>query len=218
MADRLLILDFDGTLCIGDGPVRAFARAVADAAGVPESEVLTPLGEFLNGGRGTEFEGCADGYTAVAQWAMGRGLDRVRLTASFLRSRAEVDAGKVEVSVPDGVVDRLRALDDWHRVLVTNSPTASTMTLTARLGLAPALDAIVGDAAKPAGLRAVLSPAGELDASRWSRIVSIGDIWVNDLAPVHSVGGETGLIERHPQPQAVPTWRALDVQTLLDQI
>ncbi|MBX9470866.1 hypothetical protein [Microcella sp.] len=218
MADRLLILDFDGTLCLGDGPVRAFAREVASTAGAAAVDLLDPLDRFLQGELGTPFEGCADAYTAVATWARERGLERGAMTAAFLRGRAELDAGHIEISTPDGVIDRLGAMQGWHRVLVTNSPLASTVTLTARLGLDTVLDTIIGDAAKPGGLEALLAPGGDLDARRWSRVVSLGDIWINDLAPVHAVRGETGLIERHPQPQAVPTWRAGNVQALLHQI
>lgn len=218
MADRLLILDFDGTLCLGDGPVSAFAREVATAAGVAPVDLLDPLDRFLQGESGTEFDGCADGYTAVATWARERGLDRAAMTAAFLRGRAELDAGRIEVSTPPGVIERLESLQSWHRVLVTNSPLASTLTLTARLGLRPVLDAIIGDAAKPGGLEALLAPDGDLDARRWRRVVSLGDIWINDLAPVHATGGDTGLIERHAQPQATPTWRAGNIQALLDEI
>ncbi len=218
MADRLLILDFDGTLCLGDEPVREFARQVASEAAAPAPELLDPLDRFLQGEQGTPFDGCADAYTAVAAWARERGLERDAMTAAFLRGRAELDAGRIEISTSDGVIDRLGAMLGWYRVLVTNSPLASTMTLTARLGLDTVLDTIIGDAAKPGGLEALLSPAGDLAARRWGRIVSLGDIWVNDLAPVDAVGGETGLIERHPQPQATPTWRAANVQSLLDQI
>lgn len=218
MADRLLILDFDGTLCLGDGPVRAFAREVASAAGASEGELLDPLDRFLLGETGSEFDGCADGYTAVALWARERGLGRGPMTEAFLRGRADLDAGLIEISTPDGVIDRLGSLTGWHRVLVTNSPLASTTTLTTRLGLQPVLDAIIGDAAKPGGLEALLAPRGVLDARRWSRIVSVGDIWINELAPVHAIGGDTGLIERHPQPEATPTWRADNVQSLLDRI
>ncbi len=218
MTEQLLILDFDGTVCIGDGPVTAFAREVADAAGVHATELLDPLDRFLRGESGTRFDGSADGYTAVGQWARERGLDRAALSAAFLRGRAEVDAGRIAIAAPEGVIDRLAELREWRRVLVTNSPLTSTMTLTSKLGLTPVLDAVIGDAAKPGGLQALLAPGGELEAGRWSRIVSIGDIWVNDLEPVHVLGGETGLIERHPQPQATPTWRAANVQQLLAQI
>lgn len=218
MTDQLLILDFDGTLCLGDGPVRGFAREVAAAAAAEPAELVNELDAFLVGEAGTAFDGCADGYSAVALWAGERGLDRAALSDAFLRSRADVDAGRIPVTTPTEVIDQLHALQGWHRVLVTNSPLASTMTLTARLGLSTVLDEVVGDAAKPDGLRHLLGEGGDLDSRHWSRIVSFGDIWVNDLEPVHALGGETGLIERHPQPQAIPTWRAEDVQQLLTQI
>lgn len=218
MSRQLLILDFDGTLCLGDGPMRAFAVSVADAAAVAHAELLDPLDEFLHGVRDTVFDGCADGYTAVATWARERGIDGEALSAAFFRSRAEVDAGLVPVETLDGMVEALSGLTEWRRVLVTNAPINSTRILAGRLGLTPVLHDIIGDAAKPAGMHRLLGAHGDLDRQQWDRIVSIGDIWDNDLAPVFAWGGDTGLIERHVQPQATPTWRGANVLELLARL
>ena len=130
MADRLLILDFDGTLCLGDGPVRAFAREVASAVGAPEGELLHSLDRFLRGEPGTEFDGCADAYTAVAMWARGRGLGRDGMTAAFLRGRAELDAeGRHGVDR----FDRDRQSESRPRLLLHRHPHVELRRHRARL-------------------------------------------------------------------------------------
>lgn len=218
MARGLLILDLDGTLVLGDGPVMGFAAAIAETAGAAPASLLDPLERFLAGRTGTEFDGCADGYIAVGRWAAAHGLGAKATSAAFQRSRVDVDSGRIPVHAPDRAVARLRSMARWHRVLVTNSPRASAETLIERLGFAGALDAVIGDARKPGGLERLVGPGGRLDAGGWDRVVSIGDIWDNDLAPVHAVGGQTGLIERHAQPHATPTWRAGDLQQALEQL
>ncbi|MER3394467.1 MAG: hypothetical protein RIA38_05840, partial [Microcella pacifica] len=69
MSEGLLILDFDGTLCLGDAPVIAYATEVARSLGHPERSIQEPLEAFLGGVSDGPFAGSADGYGAVAQWA-----------------------------------------------------------------------------------------------------------------------------------------------------
>lgn len=217
MLRPLLILDFDGTLCLGDGPVRAYGREVAREAGHDPLEISVALDGFF--GVADEvgvLAGTPDGYTAVARWGRARGLDDLALSRAFQRSRPAVESGEVSVYAPEGAVDLLEGWRDFERVLVTNAPQKGTETLVERLGLRGVLDDIVGDAAKPSGLSRMLAPGGELHAARRPLIVSVGDIWVNDLAPVASQGGVTGLIERHPQTDAVPTVRADTIQGVFE--
>ena len=49
MSEGLLILDFDGTLCLGDAPVIAYATEVARSLGHPERSIQEPLEAFLGG-------------------------------------------------------------------------------------------------------------------------------------------------------------------------
>lgn len=207
----VLVLDFDGTLCLGDGPVVAYALAVAEEAGAVESDVLDPILAFLDGDD-TAVPGAADGYQAAAVLGRAHGLDDDGLSRAYRASRATVDAGEVELRAPEGIVAELAAWSAWHRVLVTNAPLVSTTTLLARLGLSDSVDAVIGDAGKPAGLERLL---GDGDALSWRAgvpLFSVGDIWRNDLAPVAARGGVTGLIERHAQPEAAPTVRATSIQ------
>lgn len=219
MLRPLLILDFDGTLCLGDGPVRAYGLEVAREAGHDPREIAEALDGFFGvAGDVGELGGTPDGYTAVARWGRARGLDEVALSRAFHRSRPAVERGDVPVYAPEGAVD---LLDQWRhcdRVLVTNAPQSGTEVLVERLGLRGVLDHIVDDAAKPAGLSRMLSPGGALEAEHRPLIVSVGDIWVNDLAPVAGLGGITGLIERHPQIDATPTVRAGDIQQVFERL
>lgn len=219
MLRPLLILDFDGTLCLGDGPARAYGMQVAREAGRDPLEISAALDGFFGVTDDVgELDGTPDGYTAVARWGRARGLDDHALSRAFQRSRPAVESGEVPVHAPDGAA---ALLDDWRafdRVLVTNAPQVGTELLVDRLGLRDVLDDILGDAAKPAGLSRMLGPGGALDAARRPFIISVGDIWANDLAPVAAQGGVTGLIERHPQPDASPTVRAGSIQAVFERL
>lgn len=219
MLAPLLILDFDGTLCLGDGPVRAYGREVAIAAGIDPATISEALDDFFGPSPAAgELSGTPDGYTAVARLGRARGLSDEDLGRAFRRSRPAVESGEVPVHAPEGALDLLERWSECERVLVTNAPQRGTETLVARLGLTGGLDVIVGDAAKPAGLHRLLAAGGPLDAARRPLIVSVGDIWVNDLEPVAAIGGMTALIERHPQPDATPTVRAGGFQEALDRL
>lgn len=213
MSDGLLILDFDGTLCLGDAPVIAYATEVARALGHAERSILEPLGAFLDGASDGPFARSADGYGAVAQWARERGLGEQELGEAYVRSRAALDSGDLEVSIPPGITDFLGGFRHWDRVLVTNAPREGTERLVHALGLAPHLERVIGDARKPDGLRALTAEGAELDTARWPRILSVGDIWRNDLEPIADRGA-TALIERHGQPDARPTFRSALIETL----
>lgn len=217
MSEGLLILDFDGTLCLGDAPVIAYATEVARSLGHPERSIQEPLEAFLGGVSDGPFAGSADGYGAVAQWAREHGLGEQELSEAYLRSRATLDFGELEVSIPPGITDFLGGFRDWDRVLVTNAPREGTEWLVRALGLAPHLDRVIGDAGKPAGLRALTAEGAELDTARWQRLLSVGDIWRNDLEPVADRAA-TALIERHPQPRARPTFRAAVIETLYSDL
>lgn len=217
MSRDLLILDFDGTLCLGDAPVLAYATEVARAVGEPEASILAPLEAFLRGEDAGGLAGSADGYSAVARWARDHDLGERAMSDAYLASREALEAGELDIGTPDGIEGFLRGFADWERVLVTNAPTAGTVRLVERLGLAPLLDRVVGDAGKPEGLRRYTAPGAEGDPHRRGRTLSLGDIWRNDLEPV-AHAATTALIERHPQPAARPTFRAARIEDLYDVI
>lgn len=195
----LLLFDFDGTIALGDGPVLAYAHQVADR--------LTHAEGFVDGIRtllDTADGDSLDGYDAVRRAAEARGADAALLSAAYLASRSLLATADAPITAPAGLAAFLAgpgAAAD--RVLVTNAPAIRIPEALDALGLAGLFDRIVTDARKPAGLEAVLD-----DLPAETRVLSIGDIWHNDLAPAHTRGHATALIGGFADPRATPTYRA----------
>ncbi|MDQ0642488.1 HAD family hydrolase [Microbacterium murale] len=202
-----IIFDFDGTIALGDGPVLAYAQQAAAEIGAPES--------FVEGIRQTLAAGgddALDGYDAVRRAADVAGADAGHLSRAYLASRGQLGTADAPITAPEGLAQFL-AEADAHRILVTNAPDVRLNEALASLGLDGLFDRIVTSARKPAGIDRILDelPAG-------SRVLSIGDIWHNDLAPVHRRGHATALVGDFFDPDADPTFRAATLTTLLPQL
>ncbi len=197
----ILLFDFDGTIALGDGPVLAYARQVADRLDGPaRGALLDGIRSALAAADGDAL----DGYDAVRRAAETEGADAALLSAAYLASRAQLGTVEAPVSAPEGLADFLSdAAGRAERVLVTNAPAIRIDEALAALGLAGLFDRVVTSARKPAGLDEVLA-ALPADA----RVLSIGDIWHNDLAPAHARGHATALIGGFADPAATPTFRA----------
>ncbi|WP_052460361.1 HAD family hydrolase [Microbacterium gorillae] len=195
--DTAVILDFDGTVALGDGPVRAYARAVERRGGV------TGVEPVLNAVPADAL----DGYDAVRMAAESAGVSAADLSAAYLDSRAELATEDAPIHAPVGLAEFLTAAGEAGvlRLLVTNAPDIRIAPALAALGIADGIDRVVTDAAKPGGLDAQLD---ELAAAGVVRVLSIGDIWRNDLAPAHRRGHTTALVGDHPDEIATPTHRA----------
>ncbi|GAB3391647.1 hypothetical protein GCM10027568_17550 [Humibacter soli] len=195
----VLVLDFDGTVCIGDAPVWAYAEAAiaaipADIPGRDDvvADIRTRLSAFLDGapGRGDYL----DGYAAVAALTAGY-VTAEQLDVAYLTSRQELASGALAVSTPPGLA---RFLDEIgrgvERVLVTNSPRDGVAETLGVLGLRSVIDRVVTDAGKPTGWERILP---ELLAGRPAdALMSVGDIWRNDLALPAEAGCATAFIDR----------------------
>lgn len=208
MADnrrQALLLDLDGTLYRGDGPVRAYADGVADRLSETDAKkFLSIVEEYLRNGVGEHTEpellAATDGWEAVQRLATLRfDVGRTELDEAFLASRAALAGPELGVEVPGGLLDALVALRPSTRiVLATNSPQLGLAALLNRLDATGKFDEIIDSAAKPVGLRRILADiADEIDAREapW-RIFSIGDHWHNDIAPARDFGAVTGYIDR----------------------
>lgn len=205
----ILLFDFDGTIALGDGPVLAYARHVATALGASERFVDDVRVALAAAG-----PDAVDGYDVVRRAADSFGADGAVLSAAYLASRAQLATAAAPVTVPSGLVEFLRTAGPVaERVLVTNAPAVRLPEALEHLGLAGLFDRIVTDARKPAGMEEVLD-ALPPDA----RILSIGDMWRNDLAPAHARGHATALIGGFADPAATPTFRAADFATLAPQL
>lgn len=202
---QALLVDLDGTLYRGDGPVRAYAGGVA--ATLSESDaakLLSIVDDYLARGVGEHTEpellAATDGWEAVQRLATLRfGVGKAELDAAFLASRTALAGSELSVEVPGGFLDTLVALRPGTRiVLATNSPRLGLAALLSRIGADDVFDEIIDGAAKPVGLRRILAHlAEEIDAldKPW-RVFSIGDHWHNDIAPARDFGAATGYIDR----------------------
>lgn len=194
-ADKpVLVLDFDGTVCLGEGPVWAYAHQIGrllppkDAA-----ELDAELAAYLSGGR--PHSGWGDGYAAVQDLGSGR-LTPEEVNRAYLASRQWLVAHPETVRAPDGLPELLADLP-CRRVLVTNSPADSATATLARIGLVEVIDQVVGSAGKPDGFARVLTElCGDLPRAE---VLSIGDFWANDIAPALRQGCMTAWLNPYQQ-------------------
>ncbi|GAA1185764.1 HAD family hydrolase [Nesterenkonia xinjiangensis] len=259
---RLLLLDFDGTVCLGDDPVLAYAARVdailtergqqplirdavarafaADDLLVEEiayDEYGVPLGVEQEPGHRLAADGTAhsahpvswpvqDGYQLVQLLARQAGLSDVEAGQAFLGGREDLLARGLEstdVHAPDGLAELLEQVRRTALVvLVTNSPAGAFAPWLRALGLTEAFDAVINDARKPFGMPealrlacAVESPERPIAADQ---VLSVGDIWRNDLAPVAALGGTTLLLDRFATGLGEPDHRARRVADAVDII
>jgi FMN phosphatase YigB (HAD superfamily) len=208
----VFLLDFDGTVCVGDGPVRAYAEAVVTAVLDATSDAATTdtrnaagrsFSEELRAGLEAYLDSAAvaagadtpvDGYAAVAALA-ARHATPAQLDAAYTASREALATSGLEVAAPDGLVALLDELGPHvERVLVTNAPARGVHETLARLGLADVLDDVVTEAAKPAGWDRIL-PA-YLAGRPSEAVLAVGDVWRNDVEPPLAAGCATALIDR----------------------
>lgn len=208
MSRPVLIFDFDGTVALGDGPVLAYAASVAAAGRLPESFVT----QVRRGLVDPAAENAVDGYDLVRILALRAGADQTQLAFGYRASRGLLATTAAPIGTPAGLA---RLLDevDAERILLTNAPDVRLTEALDALGLAGRFDRVITDAAKPTGLETLLD---ELDPGR--PVLSVGDIWRNDLAPVHERGHATALVGPSTDPDSQPTYRAARLEDLLDDI
>jgi FMN phosphatase YigB (HAD superfamily) len=203
---RIVVLDFDGTVAVGDAPVLAYLRGIAGTAADERFARWAETGE-----------GYSDGYGLVADWAATHEVPEAVRAEAYAASRAALHAGDAAVTAPVGLAGLLRSRPaDVRCVLVTNAPVAGIEPVLDRLGLTGLLDALIGDARKPAGMPAVLAELlGDLTADR---LLSVGDVWRNDLEPAAAIGAATAFIDRFGVGEGSPTFRGRTLEALLPDI
>ncbi|WP_053774965.1 HAD family hydrolase [Clavibacter capsici] len=217
---RTIVFDFDGTVSLGDGPVLRYAHHVSETlAGEARIRFASALAAGLpQVGRAS---GAVDGYALVQGLAADHGVPARLLSAAFLASRAELGGPHAPVLAPAGLAAFLQGLPGRvRRVLVTNSPDVRIPEALAALGLDGAFDEVVTGAGKPAGMPAVLDRVdpGPGAGPAAARLLSVGDLWVNDLEPAHALGFSTALVGPGAADDARPTFRAPSVADLYDDI
>ena len=207
-ARRIVVLDFDGTVAVGDEPVLAYLRGVAGPAADEAFSRWAATGE-----------GYRDGYALVADWAATHGVAEETRSAAYAASRAALHSGDAAVAPPEGLADLLRARPvDVRCVLVTNAPVDGIDPVLERLGLTGLLDDAIGDARKPRGMPAVLERLLGDAALSPDRLLSVGDVWRNDLEPAAAIGAATAFVDRFERGEGAPTFRARTLEALLPSI
>lgn len=221
--DRVIIFDFDGTITVGDGPVLAYAEQVATrlAPGLADG-FRAAVTAALHGRTGTVSTLTAaatadaiDDYDMVRQVAVSHGADRALLSAAYLASRELLATESAPITAPSlAPVPGTRIPADlatWLRrlstraylVLATNAPATGLDRALAVLGVTDAFDEVRTSVGKPTGMHAL---ADEMLAR--GPVLSVGDVWHNDLEPVWACGGATALLTRGGLGDARATYRA----------
>jgi FMN phosphatase YigB (HAD superfamily) len=205
---RIVVLDLDGTVAVGDEPVLHYLRAMAGAAA-----------DAAFAGWAATGDGFRDGYALAAAWAAEHDVAEADRSAAYGASRAALHEGLLDVAAPEGLAAALdRRPADVRAVLVTNAPVDGVEPLLERLGLAGRLDALVGDAGKPAGMPAVLARLLAESGLAPSALLSVGDVWVNDLEPAAAIGAATAFVDRFALGEGDPTFRARTLTELLPDL
>jgi FMN phosphatase YigB (HAD superfamily) len=212
--ERVLVFDFDGTVSLGHGPVRSYARMIAGS--LPARQGVEFLGSFearLGSPRSTVGTNTPiDDYDLVRLLSDAYDVPVGVRSSAYLSSRLELASAAAPVMAPNGLAPFLAgARSKAHLVLATNAPSIRIEEALASLGLSESFDTVHTSVGKPAGFGPLLDellallPKGT-DAA--AGLLSIGDVWANDLAPAHDRGAATALVGRASPADATPTFRA----------
>ena len=186
-----VIFDFDGTVALGHGPVRAYADAIPaerlanSAAFAEQVEVaLAELDDLTSDYR--------DGYHAVAELATAQGVSPEALSQAYIASRRLLGTDKAPVHMPRKLPELLHAISEhaWV-VLATNAPDDGIEDLLSTWNIRQYFDQLSFNSRKPAGMTQVIEGLGA------RRILAIGDIAENDLDPAAELGAQTLLVTPH---------------------
>ncbi|WP_298048334.1 HAD family hydrolase [uncultured Bifidobacterium sp.] len=209
--------DFDGTVCLGDGPVRAYAQEASQYLdAVAAGRLHDELSRYLRCPK--SMPEYSDPYDAVAACARGK-MAPEQLQDAYLYSRQQLRLGTVDVRMPDGLPDFLAELGGMgcSRMLVTNSPIIGLKETLRRFGVEDQFDGLLPDAHKPTGWHGIVrrligggSPcADEPRIPSDARMMGIGDYWANDIEPLNELGQLTAFVHepdsRYPATVTAPT-------------
>lgn len=183
----VLVWDLDGTLYRSAAACLHYAQGIAEELDEPtRAPYLASVERYLAGSGGVE---ASDGWEAAVVLAGGeRGLSRAYGDA-FARTRAYMLSDACELEVPDGLPELLeRVAGRARRVLVTNTPAFGVMPLLERLDLLGSFDEISCGSEKPHRFDRRLRAYADVAGLEPRDVLSIGDHFVNDIAPALEAG------------------------------
>jgi len=225
--DTVLVLDFDGTVCLGDAPVLGYAAQLISRIASPRSgdslreslaQFLAETDWFANAKKYPEsVRGASDGYALASALARDAGLSSAEINAAYLASRQALARGELETFAPPGLADFLASLPAVL-ILVTNAPIAGITAQLRQLGIAGQIDRVIANAGKPQGMTDILQKIFTEHQVSAGRVLSVGDIWRNDLEPAWLLGCATAHIDRHGAREGSPDFRAERFELLYPQL
>ncbi len=223
----ILVLDFDGTLCIGDAPVWAYANAIVEIIGHQSGaahhqlheDIRKDLEAFLDGE--SHSQAFTDGYDAVASLAAPYATPQ-QLQAAYATSRRALADGALDVHAPAGLKGLLSELHPTTTIiLITNAPQPGIAETVETLGLVAEIDRVITDANKPSGWQSIIPELLATDPAenrQAETVMVIGDIWSNDIAVPLRLGCATAYIDRFGQREGAASLIASDFPSLYDGI
>lgn len=219
---HVLMLDFDGTICVGEAPVEAYVRSMTASDEGLQGTMLAELAEFLaDPDADHRLAHAQDAYQAVQALAIRHGIPTERVHAAYRASRREIGADGVAVRAPDGLAALLdRLAGRVHRVLVTNAPHDGITRILRHTGLTGAIDEIVTEAGKPHHTHTVVEDLLTRHGLRAdpARLMSVGDVWDNDLAAPWQRGCATAYVDTFGRATGPAHVRASRMEDLLPAI
>lgn len=207
-----IIFDFDGTLALGNGPLTAYALAVAARTG--DTDFVTRAYAAVVAYEAGDVT-YRDGYDAIARVAAADGVPADVLGDAYDASRALLGTADAAVTAPEDLPAFLARVGASARlVLATNAPGDSVTTVLRTWSIADCFDALHFRVGKPAGLVPVVR-----NALASGPVLSVGDIVEFDLAPAAALGADTALVgPAAGRTDALVTLRGRTLADLYDEI
>ena len=213
----LLLFDFDGTLYRGDDPFHYYAERIAEALPVEARDgYLARTRHHLAGERLVD---ASDNWEAMVRLMAPHRVDRARLQEAFDETRRFMMTDACRLEVPTGLH---QLLDEAERLVVravaSNSPEVAAIPLLDKLGLLRAFDEVRHSSRKPEGMgmlvEGILKRYGLADGA----VLSIGDHYVNDIAPGIERGWQTIHISPRGEFPGPATHRGRRLEDVMPQI
>jgi FMN phosphatase YigB (HAD superfamily) len=127
------------------------------------------------------------------------GLTHTDIEPAFLAARTALERNEFDVHADPALVDLLTDRPpDVRVVLGTNSPDIGVTRLLDKLGVRELLDDVRTSQRKdtPNGMPNLLADIERAFGVPATQVLSVGDNWFNDLAPVAEAGGATAYVDR----------------------
>ncbi len=227
-SELALLLDFDGTVYVGDLPILSYARhASAGLEPHAQAAVIDGIRGLLEGrhtGRSTvDLSDAEDGRRAVELLAAAAGVGPGELTRAYAASRDDLAGSAFALDIPEGLVALLAGLHGpaWTAV-VTDAPHTGVVEVLDSLGISGLIDDVITGADEPARRAAVVTAVRHRLARSGpdpaGRLVAVGNRWAVNLAPTHRMGGATAYIDRFGRGDGDPSWRAPTLGPLVPEL